>query len=128
MLLACYCSLVAEGSDLRRRLGHARPSVCQADSAVWQREAISVGDLDLKPNINIIAERKVAEGSDLRRRLGLGWGTDGPKTLLTVAEGSDLRRRLGLQPHKDRLCRSLLWQREAISVGDLDILPGRQQR
>ena len=66
----------------------------------------------------------VAEGSDLRRRLGLN-GENGVVAVGdVVAEGSDLRRRLGHDVCGGPWDPPPLWQREAISVGDLDSFLG----
>ena len=87
---------VAEGSDLRRRLGHCAWAFTIPKPTVWQREAISVGDLDQHWLAWFLTRfLYVAEGSDLRRRLGPIVHGSRNKLCGTVAEGSDLRRRLG---------------------------------
>ena len=64
---------VAEGSDLRRRLGQIELKQKQLQPFLWQREAISVGDLDVSASrVGFESVDAVAEGSDLRRRLGQG--------------------------------------------------------
>ena len=112
---------MAEGSDLRRRLGRFAPRLTMHVVVwSWQREAISVGDLDMIPwgldtkspscgrgkrspsetwtgrvLPTVKGGRRVAEGSDLRRRLGHDLRSRDPGKFPYVAEGSDLRRRLG---------------------------------
>ena len=63
----------------------------------------------------------MAEGSDLRRRLGPIVTDITHYRLSGVAEGSDLRRRLGPVGVAVGVALDVPWQREAISVGDLDV-------
>ena len=138
---------VAEGSDLRRRLGLRVGVLVASGDGQWQREAISVGDLDRNYDVRrqnwiILSGRGkrspsetwtsvivgvavrvgvVAEGSDLRRRLG-----PGACGIVDGSTGSGRGKRSPSEtwtrhPESALLTLPQGWQREAISAGDLDI-------
>ena len=116
-LRAC---LVAEGSDLRRRLGRNFRACDYCYAYVWQREAISVGDLDdalLSPPWQW---RVRGRGKRSPSETWTSGQTNGSINFTSVAEGSDLRRRLGHDLSLGYNIHGAEWQREAISVGDLD--------